>query len=569
MQMNVRAQVAPGGSRSEETSASRSKRTGLVWFVLALFLLGLFVRIMTYPLQHDEHFYVPAAVLFSFDRLYPDFGFSHLPNLPILLSGVSAVAGGHYVLAGRLVIFLSWLLAIAALVLIGRRHAKSDMVAAVLVALLVANPALLDATGMAVTNNFIATPFALFGLLCFIEAATRPLPSRRLAALAGFLLAVAVGFKANYAILLPPVAIAAIVVPPHLPIRARLTQVTLPLLVGGIIGGAPTLYFLAQDPSGFLAHVVRFHRGPQLGYWGTNPDPLDPKAISLPAKVIMAQRSWLNAANLIVLLALAFYTALGFRGGRGRSWFDWRARWPILLLMSITALAAAVSFLPTPAFPQYFTIPIPFALMLIALLHGSLDAPEQGMARPFLIAALALAAFIGTPILLSTAPRIIDVAHWTGFQVHRDAVRMAKIARLEGEGSSMATLSPVYALEGHLKVYPALAMGPFVYRASAWISPEDRRHYRSLTSPASVGAMLENVPPTAILTGQEGALDAPLSAFAIAHGYVAHPVRIGRGGAARDMVLFTRPPPPAPPALGCAAPLGALAAPATPARECR
>jgi hypothetical protein len=315
--------------------------------------------------------------------------------------------------------------------------------------------------------------------------------------------------------------------------------------------------------------VVRFHRGPQLGYWGTNPDPLDPKAIGLSAKVILAQRSWLNAANLIMLLALAFYAALGFRGGRFRSWFDWRARWPILLLMSVTALAAAISFLPTPAFPQYFTIPIPFALMLIALLHGSLDAPEQAMTRPFLIAALALAAFIGTPILLSTAPRVVDVAHWTGFQVHRDAVRMASIARVEGPRSSMATLSPVYALEGGLKVYPALAMGPFVYRASAWIPAEDRRHYTSLASPTTVGSMLENAPPSAILTGQEGALDAPLSDYAVAHGYVAHPMRIGRGSGVHDMILFTRPPLPAPPALGCVAPLGTLGAPATSAQACR
>lgn len=568
MQFQAHAQVASSDGH-ERTEAYRPKRAGLIWFVMLIFVAGLFARIMTYPLQHDEQFYVPAAILFSFDRLYRDFGFSHLPNLPFLLSGVFAVAGGYYVLVGRLVIFLSWLLAIGALVLIGRRHARSDMVAVVLVALLVANPALLDATGMAVTNNFIATPFALFGLLAFIEATTGPAPSRGLAALAGFLLAVAIGFKANYAILLPPVAIAAILVPPSLPMRARLMRIALPLLAGGIVGGAPTLYFLAQDPSGFIAHVVRFHRGPQLGYWGTNPDPLDPKAIGLSAKALMAQRSWFSATNLIMLLALAFYAALGLRRGKLRA-FDWALHWPIPLLASIAALAALVSFLPTPAFPQYFTIAIPFALMLIAFLHGSLDAGERSVAQPFLIAALALAALIGTPILLSTAPRIAQVARWTGFQVHRDAVRMAKIARAEDQRGSMATLSPIYALEGKLKIYPALAMGPFVYRASAWIPLEDRRHYTSLTSPATVGSMLENTPPSAILTGQEGALDAPLSAFAAAHGYIAHSIRIGRGGTDREMMLFTRPPlPTVPPASNCDASFGASCSPTTTAAERR
>jgi len=540
MQVDTYAQIASSDS-SEKKAIFGWTRSGLIWLAVAIALAALFARIMTYPLQHDEQFYLPAAILFSFDGLYSDLGFSHLPNLPLLLSGVFALVGGqYYVLVGRLVIFLSWLVTIGALVLIGRRHARSDLVAAVLVALLIANPALLDATGMAVTNNFIATPFALLGLLAFIEAATRPVPSRGLAVFAGFLLAVAVGFKANYVVLLPPVAIAAILVPPHLTIRTRLAQLTLPLLLGGIIGGAPTLYFLARDPSGFIAHVVSFHRGPQIGYWQANADPLDPKAIGLSAKMLMAQRSWLSATNLIVLLALAFYATLGLRGAQFRTWSGMAVRWPVLLLMGITALAAIVSFLPTPAFPQYFTTAFPFALMLIALLHSSLDADGRRLARPFLIAALVMAALIGTPILLSTAPRIVSVARWTGFQVHRDAISMAKLANGGGQRASMATLSPVYALEGRLKVYPALAMGPFVYRASAWIPAGERVHYTHLTSPATVDAMLESAPPAAILTGQEGALDAPLSAFAVAHGYVVHPIRMGRGSAARDMILFTR-----------------------------
>lgn len=568
MQVDTYAQLVSGDS-NERKGILWPARSGLIGFAVAIALAALFVRIMTYPLQHDEQFYLPAAVLFSFDGLYSDLGFSHLPNLPLLLSGLFAVVGGeHYVLVGRLVIFASWLATIGALVLIVRRHARSDLVAAVLVALLIANPALLDATGMAVTNNFIATPFALLGLLAFIEAATRPLPSPGLTALSGFLLAVAVGFKANYVILLPPVAIAAIFVPRHLTMRARLTQFTLPLLVGGIIGGAPTLYFLARDPSGFVAHVVSFHRGPQIGYWRANADPLDPKAIGLAAKMLMAQRSWFSATNLIVLLALAFYATLAVRRGQFRSWAGAAARWPVMLLLAITALAAIISFLPTPAFPQYFTTALPFALMLIALLHGSLDADGRNLARPFLVAALVMAALIGTPILLSTAPKAVNVARWTGFQVHRDALDMAKLANGGGQRASMATLSPVYALEGKLKVYPALAMGPFVYRASAWIPAGERVHYAHLTSPATVDAMLESAPPAAILTGQEGTLDAPLAAFAVAHGYVAHPIRMGRGSAARDMVLFTRSPlPTAPVAFGSAAPppvldFGATSAPA-------
>lgn len=553
--------AARAGFASSDESRSRyaflSRPAGLIWLALAIALLGLFARIMTYPLQHDEHFYIPAGVLFSADRLYDDFGFSHLPNLPILLSAAFAAAGGHYVLIGRLVIFLAWLMTVAALILIGRRHGRSSLVAIVLVALLLGNPAMLDSTGMAVTNNFIATPFALFGLLLFIEAASRPIPSRRLMAAAGFLLAVAIGFKANYVVLVPPVAIAALAVPPHLPVRARLTRVALPLLAGAVIGGLPTLLFLLRDPSGFVAHVVSFHRGPQLGYWGANADPLDPKVMSSPAKALLAQRAWLSGANLILLLTLVFYAILSLGRARLRAKLDWARDWPVLLLGGITLLAGAVSFLPTPAFPQYYTIPVPFALMLIAFLHGTLDPPARSVARPFLIAVLVIAGLIGGPVLLSTLPRGINVAGWTGFEVHRDAQRLARIARADRRNGAMATLSPVYALEGGMGVYPSLAMGPFVYRAAAWIPADERGHYRSLTSPQTVASLLESAPPAAILIGQEGALDTPLSAFAIARGYIAHPVRTGRGGGAREMVLFTRPSQRPPVAFACAEALAA------------
>lgn len=554
MQMVDRTQVVLSND-NVITRAIRSWRDRIILAVVLLVLLGLFARIMTYPLQHDEQFYLPAAILFSFDRLYSDLGFSHLPNLPILLSGIFATIGSeYYVVIGRLVIFASWLMTVAALIRIGRKYAHSDLVAALLVALLVANPALIDATGMAVTNNFIATPFALFGLIAFIDTASRPYPSRRLAALAGFLLAVAMGFKANYIALLPPIAIAALFVPPHLAMRTRLMRIALPMLAGGVIGGAPTLYFLAQDPSGFIAHVVSFHRGPQISYWQAHADPLDPKTMSLSAKAILAQRGWLSGTNLIVLIALAFYATLGFRQWQFQRWFAPATRWPILVLIGILALLAVMSFLPTPAFPQYFTTPLPFAIMLIALLHGSLNAHSRSVAGPFLIAALGMAVLIGAPILLSTMPKALSVARWTGFQVHRDAVRMAEALPANSEGRSMATLSPVYALEGGLDVYPALAMGPFVYRASAWIPAADQRHYTSLASPATVGALLETAPPAAILTGMEGALDAPLSAFAVAHGYSAHRVALGRGAPAGEITLFTKPMlPMAPLALGCAA----------------
>jgi hypothetical protein len=507
-----------------------------------LAIIGLFSRIMTYPLQHDEQFYLPAAILFSFGTLYDGLGFSHLPNFPLLLSGIFALLEtDHYVLVGRLTVFAAWLATGAALVLIGRLYARSGLVSALMVALLVANPALLDAAGMTATNNFIAVPFALFGLVAFIEATKGSVPSPGLAALAGWLLALAVGFKANYAILLPPVAIAAFLVPRHASLSTRLVRVVLPVFVGGLIGGAPTLYFLAVDPAGFVAHIFSFHRGPQIAYWRAHADPADPKIMSMSAKAILAQREWTSGANLILFLVLACYAtlSLGAKGNMRR--FRPGFPWPILLLTGTLCLAAVASFLPTPAFPQYFTTPLPFAIMLIALLHGSLDAHARAVARPFLIAALGMTVLIGAPMLLASVPKLFFVARWTGFRVHEDAQQVAAIVRGAQPNGTLATLSPVHALEGGLAIDPALAMGPFVYRASEWIPPRDRRHYLHLASPASIGQLLDRAPPAGILIGFEGPLDAPLAAYAARHDYVGHRLSLGQMEGAKEPWLFTAP----------------------------
>lgn len=534
-----------GTRPAEFRDPERAKSLQWGWFsawlprvALATALTCIAARILVYPLQHDEQFYLPASILFRFHDLYPAIGFSHLPNLPILLHGVFAlVPHGPYLLVGRIVIIAAWFATIAALILAGRRYAKSGLLTALMIALLVCNPGLTDATGMAVTNNFIATPFALFGLLALLDALERPGGSARQAALAGFLLAVAMGFKANYVVLALPVIAAVLLLPRGAPLHRRLRRTALPLAAGALVGAAPTLWFLAADPAGFLAHVLHFHRGPQIAYWQAHADPFDPKILSMPAKAVLAARLWLGGTNLMLVLALAAVSTLAWpRRRRDATLEDGAA----LMLVGIVAITALASFLPTPAFPQYYTAPIPFALLLLALLHGRLDVQARDAARPWLVAALGVAVVLGAPALLSTLPRAASITAWTGVRVHADGRRIAQLVRAEGGGTTVATLSPVHVLEGGLTIDPALALGPFVYRAADWIPAEDRRHYRFLTSPTTIEARLDHRPPAAVLVGAEGALDAPLLRYALRHGFDMRSVDLPGAGFEAPLLL-TRP----------------------------
>lgn len=503
----------------------------------ALCLLALFARVMAYPLQHDEQFYVSAGVLFDRYPLYSGIGFTHLPNTALLFAGAFALFGdANYLLIGRLLVFGAWIATFAALLLIARDYVRSTLIGGLMIALLALNPMFLNATGMTATNNLLPVPFMLFGLHLFLRAADRSEPSPVLAFASGLLLAAAAGFKANYLVLLLPFGIAALLVPPAASLRTRLIRVALPLLIGGLIGGLPAILYALDDPESFVAHVISAHRGPQLAYWAANADPADPKVIGVAGKFLLAHRLWLSG---VAMLTLVLLLSLGvIAAARRRSFI---LRWPHLLVAGLAASGAVISFLPTPAFPQYFTPPLPFAVILAGMLFGSLDGAGRQLARPLVAAVLVLTVITGAPLLLPSLAGLTKPGGWTGIRVARDGAAIAALVRERAGHGPVATLSPIHALEGHLPVYPQFALGPFAVRAAQWVPEGERLHYAYFVTPEAIPALLDARPPAAILSGMEGQTDAALDAFAQGRGYRLFPLSLKKAEDAERVRLYLAP----------------------------
>jgi len=466
----------PGFRESTRPDAPHRSWRVAAMAACAFCAVALFARIMTYPMQHDEQFYISAGVLFDRYPLYSGIGFSHLPNVALLFAGAFALLGDtHYLLIGRLLAFAAWIGTFAALMLIARTYARGTLIGGLMIALLALNPMFLNTTGMTATNNFLPVPFMLFGLYLFLRAADRSEPSPALAFASGFVLAVAAGFKANYLLLLIPFAIAALLVPPAVPLRSRLLRVALPLFVGGIAGGLPSILYALDDPQGFIAHIVNAHRGPQLGYWAAHPDPVDPKVIGIGSKLLLAHRLWLSGVAM---------------------------------------------------------------LTLVLLLFGSLDAPGRDLARPVMAAVFALTVITGAPLLLPALTGLAKPGGWTGVQVARDGAAIAARVRQRAGDGPVATLSPIHALEGHLPIYPHFALGQFMVRAAPWVPEGERRHYAYFVTPGTIPSLLSAQPPAAILTGMEGDTDAALEAFATERGYQPVPLSLKKAEDAKRVRLY-------------------------------
>ncbi|AUW57386.1 hypothetical protein C1T17_04005 [Sphingobium sp. SCG-1] len=438
-----------------------------------------------------------------------------------------------------MLIFAAWMLAALAMGLVASRAAGTRAAGLLAALLLMTHPLLLGQAGMLVTNNFLPLLFAVSATGLFIAGLDRREPAPWLIASAGLCVSIAIGFKANYIFLVPPFAVAAFLVPSRLPISLRVRTIVLPLLIGGVVGGLPSLYYLGRDPAGFLAHVIGYHRGPHIAYWIANSEVDGTKIMTFPGKAGLAAKLWLSGGGFVVLTGVLWSIWANWRGARDAARGADRPLWPILLVTALAVGGALISFVPTPAFPQYYVPPVPFVLLLAALLYGRLLRDQRKRAAPWFTGAALLVILAGAPRLMVGLPQLFSPQKWTGFQIHAAGERVARALAESGARGPVATLAPLYPLEGGLGVYPELAAGPMIYRVGDLIPQADRVHYRMI-SPTLLPGLLAARPPAAILTGVEGRLDDPFTDYARGHNYrlISQPIVRDRYGEAR---LYVKP----------------------------
>lgn len=471
--------------------------------LLLLLLGGLLGRILSAPLRRDEHMFFSMAMLARDGDLYRDFGFNHLPNMPLMLNALIGESADPF-LAGRLLVFMAWVVTAVLLGLAAYRETRSRLVAWIAVVLLVTSPLLVNQTGTLISNNFLPIPFALAGTLAFFHALERSPTDRLMLVAAGFCLSVAAGLKANYVFLIPPFAVASLLLPGATAPLRRLLETSLPLLLGGVIGALPTLYFLARDPVEFLAHVVGYHRGPHLSFAA---DSADHQVQSVPERLNLAFSLWGSGGTWLILFIVGVLLLWRLQGG-------WRPDWRTILVGSLVVLGMLISLVPTPAFPQYYSPPVIFLILLLVLMLADLPQMLWARAGAMLAVLVGLVLLTDMPRVLLGLPSLARHQDWGAGDVGRTG---REIAAKAGAGR-IATLAPSYVLAGHRSVYPELAAGPFLYRVANLI-PEDQRRYYRLVSPETLEQLLLADRPAAILLSGDAELDKAFLDFAMRHGY--------------------------------------------------
>lgn len=483
----------------------------------AVLLLALLLgRMLRFGISRDEMMFVPPAALLGQLSLYADIFFNHMPLSAWLFAGAHWLfPSAGLLLVTRLTVFLAWLLLLAGTGLVVHRISRSLPVMGVMLVALVTNESLLDQAGMTATNNLLPLPFAVIGLgLVLIMLLEGPRPA--VAFLAGICLAIAIGFKVSAIAFVPPVLVAAVLLPRQLSLAQRLRRLALPGLLGGLVGAAPMLWYLGTAPDLFLAHVLGFHTGPHVAYWRANAPSEPGLAMGLSGKLLLAYSAWLlGSALLMACVTLGLLVlALPRRAAAEPGWAG-----ALAVALGALAVTAVMAFLPTPAFPQYFVqplvcLPLVAAVAARGLPHGSAQA-----LTPLLASSAALMLLLAVPRLAPAAsayaaPSQTEVAH---FQQGGRILR-GTLADHNAPAGPIATLMPLYPLEAGLPVYPEFATGQFAYRVAEYTDTELASFF-AMVGKDALAALFDANPPAAFLLGYEPLLEEPFAAYAQAAGY--------------------------------------------------
>ncbi|WP_298569823.1 hypothetical protein [uncultured Aliiroseovarius sp.] len=515
------AKAKPPANASRPATSRVTKWLAALGF--ALLFAAIYGRLMGYGLRRDEMLFVPPAVLLPDLQLYGDYFYNHVPYSAWYFKAMALIFGsGGLLFSTRLGIFFAWVGLAAAMGWTMLRLSGSIRMAAFGVISVLTSHALMDGPGMAATNNLLQLPFALFGMGLFLVEVKGATLRPATLVLSGVMLSVATGMKVSSVAFIPPIAIAAFLLPAALPFSARLTRVVLPVLAGGLIGALPLFWLLLSDPDLFLAHIMKFHVGPHVTYWEANKLSEPDLAMGLGQKLQLAYGVWLQGAALIVALVILALAWMGRTAAVARTkgrWSDRSALGLILVVLATLVTTAGMSLTPTPGFSQYYIAPLVCLPVLAALIYDALPPATRAQSWPLLSAATAMLVLIAVPWLAPDMRKTLRPGMTTPAKIERGAAALQdSIAQLRPAGSKVATFLPIYPLEAGLSVYPEFATGQFAYRIAPYTDPDLARFY-VMAGPDDIGALFDRDPPQAILIGYEPALEAPLRDYALTHGY--------------------------------------------------
>jgi hypothetical protein len=477
-------------------------------------LVVLVAIALSRPLHVDEHQFVASGALLAREGLLPyrDYPYFHTPYLAFVYA-LLFQASDYLLLSARLFsVACAWgclLLVVAAVwhslsAVADRTRVLITSAAAVL---LFANP-LVRYSCWRAWNHQLSIVWATAAVLGVWLAFGRRNSGRWLFA-SGLMLAIAIGTRLSFAPLALPLFASAVLVRSEGTSRLQSASA---FVAGSVVGAVPMLWIFLLDPRAFIFGNFTWNGPINDLYRGVE------KHFDLGDKLLYVITEVLaNPGNLVLLCLFVGLQFFAFRQPQFRG--DARN---LVVVASLPFVLIGALAPPIP-YKQYFYALVP--LLVLGTVRPAAALAINGKPQRFVQWAFALAALVS---LISTIrdfrylPNLASPSSWAPLRVHNAGLELAALAA----PGPVLTLAPITALEGGLRIYPALATGPFAYKTVGFLSEEQRREFGFIGS-RQVPDSLEPRPPSAICTSDQGISERALLRYKDELGYV--PVRLSTG----------------------------------------
>lgn len=468
--------------------------------LVAPFAFGL---AMTRGLSHDEHQHIAAGMLWGREGLLPyrDFPLFHTPYLTFVYGAMFRLTEYPLLAArGFAAVCASALVALLGVVAFGTFRPRGEC-AAWRAAFVVAGLCLAaDLFTQGAGRVWNLEPSLLLAVGAFLSL-ERGLASGRRGwlVLAGGLLGLGIGMRLTLAPLIAPLGLATLLGPA--PWGGKLRAAV--AFSAGVLGGLSGVFALcALDPAAFYFGNFEFPQANIDYRMATG----EPRTMTLGKKLRFFWKEIVRADPGVFIAALVPCLVAG--------WHAWRRALqlpPVLLRLAIAApfvLWGALA--PSPSFPQYYFVLLPF--LLLAGVWALAALPVESSARRWCertaLAGLALAIFSHSREYEGMRDLLLP-REWVPFEIHEEAANL----RARVPQGRVLTLAPILPLEAGLDIEPAFATGAFAWRVAPYIDAAKAARL-GLPTPATLAAMLATDPPSAVLVGFEEHGEEPLVDYA-------------------------------------------------------
>jgi uncharacterized membrane protein YqjE len=490
-----------------------------VILILVFLSLAILADSMTKPLGRDEQMYCAGGALMAKGKMiYRDFSYAaQTPYHPLLYAALFRILNTtHYLLVGRIVSAFCDTAVLVCIVGIYRRIFDGFPAAGMLLGLAAAvlyvfNPLVDYANGYAWNHDVVILCVVLsFWLFISIDF-QRTSRYWKIAAM-GALLTFATWMRVT-GVLVELLFLVMLLVQPAQSTRQRVKTI-LPFLIAAACVSVWPVWVIAQAPRAFFLNIVRI---PALyGEWLHKIGMVHNKFDLTISSVMKPGYSVLIAAAVyLCVTTVCLRRKLKIMSGKN-----------LLFAALLPTTFFIIAFIPPTMWEQYLAMPVPFLVIGLAYpllyLRRLVDKSDQNKSlsqtkreiprcarndiesnhfkiAAALIVACVFVAVASYPIAAARTVMLLTPESWTPIQLHKVS---EDIAQRTKEPKLALTLAPLFALEGGCEIYTELSAGSIIYRIADLMSP-DERSITHTVGPETLQTLLENSPPSAVITGVE------------------------------------------------------------------